>query len=113
MKPLPEEKVLEEIFAIIKQANPKLLIPDPDVVRFFNSNKILGLGGPHHGTDFNIAKYESDLSINNKDLVDTVCHEIIHFNGLMGHGPAFTKALSILLEKVNKIIRRQEDVRTY
>jgi len=72
MKPLPEEEVLEEIFDLIKQANPKLLIPDPDVVRFFNSNRVLGLGGPHHGTDFNIAKYQNDLSINNEGLVDTV-----------------------------------------
>ena len=110
MKPLPEEEVLEEIFDLIKQANPKLLIPDPDVVRFFNSNRVLGLGGPHHGTDFNIAKYQNDLSINNEGLVDTVCHEIIHFNGFMGHGPAFVGALGILLKKVNKIIKGKEAV---
>lgn len=109
MKPLPEEEMLEKIFTIIKQASPKLLVPGPGDVQFFNSSRVLGRGGPHYGVDFNIARYNNNLSINNEDLVDTVCHEVIHFNGIMGHGPTFVKALKILLEKVNKTIRRRED----
>ena len=99
MKPLDEEILIEEIFTIVRKACPELKTPPPDMVNLMNSSRIGGRGGPNYGISINLIRFK-DLSLGNYDLLRTVVHELIHYNGVMNHSISFWDKLNESLAKV-------------
>jgi len=103
MKPLDEELIVEEIFDIVKQVSPEIKTPSINDVTFLNSHRIGGYA-TQYGIAINLIRFE-DLSLTNHALVQTVCHELVHYSGIMNHSQKFWDKLKEVLTKVENQIK--------
>ena len=106
MKPLEEEILIELIFNIIKKVSPITKTPPPQMVMLSHLPAMMGRGGPRYGINIDLTK-SGEPTIWNDEYIDTVVHEVVHYNGVMGHGPRFTNVMSQLSEQVMKEITEE------
>lgn len=92
MKQLSEEKGIEDILKKVKTRFPFLRIPGPEEIDFFTSARYAGWGGDKYGVSINVN------ILNKKDeLLITVVHELVHYQGIMGHGKKFNDMFNYLM----------------
>ncbi len=114
MKPLPEEVEIEKIFNIIKEVNPLMKTPPLYMVDLEDGFSSFG-----RCSDKGVVKFSlscgGERVITNEGFVNTVCHEIIHYNHFeWRHNEQFECALNLLFPVVlNKIKQKIEEEKNY
>ena len=103
MKPLPEEIAIEKIFKIASQRGFK--VPELLDVQFCCKSGILGMANKQ--VIYISTNYPGEMSCNNPRFVETVCHELIHYNGIMNHGESFWLSVRTLKENVLKTLKEE------
>jgi len=107
MKPLKEELIVKQIFQIVRQVTD-LDIPPPESVNFYNSGRTWGRAAVIYGIDLNLDLFD-DITLNNQQLVETIIHELVHYNGVKNHGQKFQKKLQECLMAVQNKIKKEEN----
>ena len=92
MKALPEEEKIETILKNVKILFPNLNIPPREMWHFFDSGSYLGLGGKGYGIGINVKI--TDTTFN---FIDTIIHELVHYQGIRGHGKNFRQKYDELM----------------
>lgn len=105
MKPLPEEIAIQKIFDIVKRRGYKT--PELLDVQFCCKSGILGMANKQ--VLYISANYPSDMALTNPRFVETVCHELIHYNGIMNHGESFWQNTKTLTENVLQTLKEELD----
>jgi len=88
MKPLEEEKIIDDLFEKLQALGLRV----PDTVIFYDDHKTMGKANKR-------IIYISSNHIG-KDLVETVVHEIVHYNGYMHHKPSFYMKYQEVLDAI-------------
>jgi len=110
MKPLNEEIAIQKIFDICKIFG--LNIPDIKDVEFYTSSVSQGRVLLGETVTLQICtNYQSgDMDLNNPNFIKTVCHELVHYNGILNHSDMFWDRLKILYFHVqNKLMEEKEN----
>jgi hypothetical protein len=99
LKPLNEEIEILKIFSAITKVS-KMKVPELYQVDFCDDVKAYGRCDYQCGISISITNI-GERSINNPKFIETVCHEIVHFNHFnYGHSKLFWEILKDLHEKV-------------
>ena len=56
------------------------------------------------------ANYPGAMNCGNRNFVETVCHELIHYNGTMNHGKQFWDGLRWLLSRTLDKLKEQNEL---
>src|SRR3990172_540981 len=113
MNLVKEEKALLSIFKIVREAHHIEVPPLHEVEFYTDRGGSLGRVGKHLGSGsmtFGICTNYSagEMDITNPRFVKTVCHELVHYNGIMNHKDEFWQALSLLYERVMNELGKEE-----
>lgn len=96
MKPLPQEERIEKIFRLALEIKPGWTAPNICEIEFStNPNWYGAVGVITKRTKFSI--HTCDMDSNR--FVETVLHELTHYNGFMDHGNQFWLTLNALKEE--------------
>lgn len=104
MKPLDYEEVIERIFKILAQ-NPRIKLPTPDAVHLRHDHKAYGRANTKQ--IWISLDLTGEPSIENTNFINTLVHEVVHYNGIMDHSHKFWEAFNLLYERVLSVLRLQ------
>lgn len=93
MNPLPEEEKIIEVLTKAKNIFPFLRIPPLQNINLFVSHRADGLGGEYYGIGLNV-------DVRKDNFTEVVIHELVHFQGIHGHGPAFHNLYNHLMKEL-------------
>lgn len=97
MKPLDYEDVIERVFKVIAR-NPKIKVPLPEAVNLRHDGKAYGRANEKQ--IWISLDLTGEPTITNVEFINTLCHEIVHYNGIMNHGAEFWSAFNLLYNRV-------------
>ena len=101
MKPLQEELETQKVFNAIRKVS-MLEVPALHEVTFDDDVKALGRCYKNGGISISFTNI-TDRTAKNVQFVETVCHEVVHYNHYTyGHSKLFYEILTELTEKVRK-----------
>lgn len=105
MKPLQEEVEIAKIFDAIKKVS-KFVVPEVHQVGFCDDLNAYGRCTDKTGITISITNIQ-DRTIKNPKFIETVCHEVVHFNHFnYGHSQLFWEIFKDLHEKVKEELCR-------
>ncbi len=107
MKALCEEIEIQKILNAAKSIGLK--VPCLFEINFYTSGYSLGCANLQQVNI--VANYPGEMSTSNLQFVETVVHELVHYNGIMHHKIKFWNLLGYYLEKIqNKLKEEQNNV---
>jgi predicted metal-dependent hydrolase len=102
LKLLPDEEEIQKVFNAIKKVKPEVKVPLIHEVDLDGSTKRYGSCLYKGGISISMTNIP-DRTINNFKFIETVCHEVVHYNHYeYGHSELFWEILNDLKEKVRK-----------
>lgn len=90
MKPLQEEEIIDNLFKKLQILGLKI----PERVIFYDDYKTMGRANKH-------CIYICSNHID-KDLMSTVVHEVVHYNGFMHHRESFWNKYREVMDEIKK-----------
>jgi hypothetical protein len=97
MKALDYEDVIERVFRVMTR-NPHLKVPTPDAVHLKHDGKAYGRANTKQ--IWISLDLTGEPSITNTEFINTLCHEVVHYNGISGHSAEFWNAFNLLYNRV-------------
>jgi len=105
MKMLPEEVEIKKIFDLVVELFPALKVPEMQNVIFENSYRRMGKCTKHGQITFSFSAH-TELDCKNEEFVDTVVHELIHYNHFeLNHNEEFRTMNNVVRNKVLQKLR--------
>jgi len=112
MKPLQEEIEIERVLKAFKYLYPELNVPELRNVEIVEAAR--RKGRCYKDGTIELTFRHDDMSCKSKDFVNTIIHELIHYNFFnLGHSEEFYCKLNDVLEKVWEVLDSENIMKNF